>query len=580
MSDESIPQPSPPFDDHAEPTDGGYGYYEVEEYAGDPRLRPRVFEPDPLLADIASQRPLFGEPVEPSERASSALDPVRAADVDRELEFDPAAFDPPKVIRPARRSVTAFVPPDPVEATVDDHPNRDDDEFDEAERADHAGSTDLPPVVRTGRVPFVERNWRIPTIITLVIAMVVIGSVILLLPDGGIVEQDTSNLLELRTQPSKQWDEDLDGFASGAVADGDTLFAIVAKRSSVEVVALDLGNGDERWRTSLGPGGETSVGSIALGGDGLTVVIDSGSGSGVLASLADDTGTIDWQVPFDGEQTAVVADSLVRSADSKGGFVLSAIDRKNKRIGVATPADSYSIDGDQIFVDDGGVLTKRSADTLEVDDTFRFRHSGEITAYAFVGDAPVVAIGEEIVRLDNGGGVRYSFEPDVGVITSMLALQGDALMVGGTGRMRAVTIDNDEAQPITDVRTALTPVAVVEIDDAELIIAAIASGAGGAATLRVVRISDAAFEPVAGIDLIGGNVGAPTTPIVAVGAVGYATSFETVARFIAVDLADGQRLWSLPLIEDDDRTIVGETGVILLSDEDDETIVTFFAPSE
>ena len=544
-------EPSEPFDDHARPTDDGYGYYEVDEYVGDPLLRPPSVEPDELLTDIALRRPLFSRPdFDPPDAAAMAV-PVRG-------EGDVA--DEPGI---ADRNLES------------DAAHGADMSGDSGRRVD--GNEPLPPIVRSGRVSFAERNWRIPTIIALVVAMIVIGTVILLLPDDGIVEQDTSELVELRTQPSKQWDEDLDGFASGVAFDGDTLYAVVGRRSGVEVVAIELSDGDERWRTELGPGGEASVGDVALADGELTVVVDSGSGPGVLAALDAESGTVGWQIGYDGEESAIVADDLVRSTEPDGGTVLRPIDRENERLGPATPAAMSIVDGERIFVDDGRVLTRRSLSTLELDDGFEFRHTGEIAASTFVGGDLIVAVGEQVIRLDDTGAEQFSYDPDVGVVRSLLSMQGDALAVGGTGRTRIVTINSDDAEPVTDVRTSLSAIAVVVIDGEERILGVIPSGTGGAATLRVVRVSDASLETVAEIGVTGGNEAAP---IVVVNDIVYATSSEAVPRFVAADLGDGERLWSFALIEDDDTAVVTETGVVLLTDEDDETVVTYFAADD
>ncbi|MEO6122431.1 MAG: PQQ-binding-like beta-propeller repeat protein [Ilumatobacteraceae bacterium] len=581
MSDES----HPPLDDHLPPTDEGYGFYEVEQYSGDPLLRAPRIEPDELLADIESQRPLF-------DRAGPDRDPIDDAfplvrSTGAEPDFDPTAFDPPRVVRQVRRPQAAaavpFAPPDPddqfVERDGSDAGYLDGDE----QYSDEQYSDDrepMPAIARAGRVSFAERNWRIPTIITLVAALIVIGTVILLLPDDGIINQDSAELIELRRQPSKLWDEDLNGFASGTASDSDTLYAVVAKRSTVEVVAIDLADGDAKWRTKLGVGTVASTGDLSLGENGLTVVIDSGTSSGVLATIAVDTGKIGWQVAFDGSNASILTDSLVAVTDSAGDVMINAIDRKAKKMGISTAADAYAIEGDVIYVDAGNVLTKRSATTLEPEVGFRYNHTAALSMIALVGTSPVVAVGEQIIRLDVSGDQRYTFAPDVGIIRSLLPMQGDAVLVGGSGRMRAVAISEDSAEPITGVRTGVTPVAIVEVEDGELIVASIASGSSGsgaAATLRVSRIVDDGFEPVDEIDLTGAEA-VPT--VVFVGSTVYATSYETVARFIAADLDEGTRLWSIPLIDTGDVAMIGRTGVLLFTRQDDETIVTFFAPAD
>lgn len=587
MSDEPLPQPSPPFDDHADPTDEGYGYYEVEEYVGDPMLRPPVVEADALLDDIASERPLFtGRSMD----SRPMVDPLLpAVAVDRQPEFDPAAFDPPRIVRPVRRPSAGF---DPPAVGAESPPTRRPADTAHAD-AHAAASRDRlpPPGPRIGRVPFAERNWRIPTIVTLVVALIVIGAIILLLPDDRGADQRSAGLVELRTQPSKQWDQDLNGFASGTVVDGNTLYAVVAKRSTVEVVALDLAEGNERWRTALGPGTVRSAGDVALGPGGLTIVVDSGAKPGLLAVVSD-TGKLEWQVPFTGEGSSIVSDSLVSATDPDGTTMISAIDRKSKKLARSDSAELFAIHGRSIYIDADGTLTKRSATTLEPEPNFGFSHSSDISAITFVDGEALLAIGEQLVRLTSSGVERSTFAPEVGVIRSLLLMQGNEVLVGSTGRMRVVAINDDDIEPITGVRTAVTPVAVAVVEDGELIIGSIASGSGGSGALRVLRVVDDAFEAVAEIEMTGTNAigaGAATpnkvTPIAApivaiVGDIIYAMSYESVPRFIAVDFVEGKRLWSIPLIADDDIARVGRNGVLLFSREDDETIVTLFAPND
>ncbi len=479
MSDEFLPPSGPPVeDDPPAPDESGFGYYAVDEYTGDPALRPLVDQPPPT----------------------------------------------------------------------------------------------------SGRVPFAERNWRIPLIGVLIAAMVVLVTVIVLLPDDGLVLDDSSRLVELRVKPTKQWDEDLDGFASSVAADAESMYLVVVKPRATELVALDLATGDERWSLDIGPAGRNATGSVAVVGDRLAVVFSGGSSSrsGSFAMVDPANGKISWQTTVGHPVAAVVSDSVIGAVADDGGSELLAIDSSRKRVGEAVHADEFFLVHDLIYLDNDGVLATADAKTLQPTGTFRYRHDEPIVDPLRVGDDVVLGHGEEIVRLDRDGAEKYSFDAQVGIIRNLLPMAGDRILVSSATRMRVVALNDADAEASTPVRSGVSPVLVHDIDDDEFIVAFDGADRGlGPATLRVMRVDGDDFDQVSEIELVSSD-GAP--PLSAAGTTGYAMSFGTARQFVAFDLNTGQRLWSLAVPPDGEITATSN-GLIVLTREDDESVVGFYSDS-
>lgn len=510
MSDEFLPSSAQPGDDESslpDPDENGYGYYVVEEYSGDPTLRPY---------DLAE-----GELLEPLQ----------------DLDFDP-----------------------PI---VETDPESDADE---------------PANPRSGRVPFAERNWRIPLIGVLVAAVVVLASVILLLPDDGLQQKASGGLVELRRQPVKQWDEDLDGFSSSVAADDESMYLVVVKPRVTALVAFDLATGDQRWSTELGPPGAPATGSVAIVDKGLAVAFNgSSAGDGSFLLVDPANGKILWQSPVALPVAAMVSASVIGGADRGRGFRIESIDYSDKRVGEAVSADAYFLVDDVVYLDRGGVLTTADAATLQPSADFRFAHDDTIADPFRIGDDTVLGVGEQIVRLGADGAEKYSFDPQVGIIRNVMPMNGDRALVSSATRMRVVALNDDAAEEATSVRAGVSPVLTHDIEGDEFIVAFDGPDLGvGAATLRVMRVEGDDFGQVSEIALTSSD-GPP--PVMVVGNTAYATSFGAAPEFVAFDLNTGERLWTLPLVPDAETT-VGASGVIVLTREDDESVVSYFTAGQ
>ncbi len=429
---------------------------------------------------------------------------------------------------------------------------------------------------QSGRVPFAERNWRIPLIGFLIAATVVIVSVVLLLPGDEADVSSGTAAIELREQPVKQWDEDLDGFASGVATDDTSMYAVVVKPTTTELVALDLISGDQRWATELGLGGTTASGSALIGDDGLDVVFDGPSAdSDAYIRIDPDNGEILWTGSV-ARPLATVGSELVVGQATGGGYRLSPIDQAKRKVGDSIAVDTFFMVDDRLYLDDGGMLITADPSTLKPLGKFRYRHDEAVVTPLRLGDDLVFATGERIVRVDAEGVEKYSFDPQVGIIRNLIEMQGDRVLVGGSNRMRVVSLNDSEAEAATRVRTGVSPVAVHEIEGDEFILVFGGPDTGVAPSiLRTMQVTEDNFEQLAEIELISSD-GAPPVPIA--GNTFYTTSLGPSPKFLAFDLTTGQRLWTIVLDPDANATVT-PTGVVVLAREDDESVVTYYAPS-
>ncbi len=542
MSDE-FPPPAQRAEDElvpAEPDESGYGYYEVEEYSGDPAARP--VDPDPIAPEPVAP---FASPqsVAPSPPTRPFAPPM--------IGLEKAAHEAPEIVA---------------------HSATHDDDVD----------GEAWPEGRSGRVPFGDRNWRLPLIAFLGVAIVVLGATILLLPDGGIEQRNVSEFAEIRSKPVKQWDEDLDGFASAATADETSMYIVVAKPTAIELVSFDLNTGDERWSTDLGPGDSTGTGRVAIVEEGLVVVFNPAAGAnGSVVSVDPETGTIRWQGPAGHPLSTVVTGSVV-AGPSASAFELTALDDSKKRLGATIRANAFFVgdrdeDGDVgvIYVDNGGVLTAVDATTLESVPDFQVAHSTPIVAPVAVDGGLVFGQDNEIVRVTDDGTKSYSFDPEIGRIETLVPMSGDQVAVSGSSGTRVVSLDDDKAEFGSNVRLGSALVRVVETDGEEFVAVFDRSTAtSDSGVLSLLRRVDDSFETVSELDTVSPDV-APELTVA--GATGYITSSGASPLFVAFDLITGERLWGLAMLSGDVATLTSD-GVLVLAREDDESVVTYHAP--
>ena len=538
MSDEFLPPTGPPVEDEAplpDPDESGYGYYAVEEYSGDPADRPLA---DPLLTVLPNPPPV--------------------SPVAYERQPSTSPFDPPD--DPPVESASVRSP----DAPIDDEDAEADADFDER------------PLTRSGRVPFAERNWRIPLIGVLIAAVVVLVTVIVLLPDDGLEQDESTGIADLREAPTKQWDEDLDGFAAHVAADDTSMYVVVLKSAAVELVAFDLGSGVQRWATEMGPAGPSSTGSVSVVDDGLAVVVGSRAG-GSFAMIDPKNGKMMWQSPIDQKDPTLEPDFVITGAAAGGGFDLSAIDVSNERVGESVHADGFFFVDDLVYLDNDGVLSTADAKTLEPSGEFSYDHEGPIVDLLGIGQDVVLSGGEQLIRVASDGTASYSFDPQVGIIRDMMPMNGDRILVSGSARMRVVALNDTDAEAATAIRSGVSPLLIHDIEGDEFIVAFDGADRGvGPATVRILRVEADDFDQVSEIELVSAD-GAP--PVTVTGMTAYTSSFGPPPQFLAFDLNSGEQLWTLGLLGGDDPTVISN-GVIVLTREADESVVGFYAKAD
>ncbi|HRE00162.1 MAG TPA: PQQ-binding-like beta-propeller repeat protein, partial [Ilumatobacteraceae bacterium] len=175
------------------------------------------------------------------------------------------------------------------------------------------------------RVPFAERNWRVPTVSVLLIAIVVIGVVIVLLPNDGRVDRSEAAVGSFRDKPKERVSTSVAGTIVALETNDDSIYVLSVVNRSLRLVSLDRSTGDERWNVSLEAlGGARSsmiprvVGDLWADADSLAVVSVVGAADPRYRAIDAESGAVTWSAQLrEGSAPAFERELLVstRSAD-------------------------------------------------------------------------------------------------------------------------------------------------------------------------------------------------------------------------------------------------------------------------
>jgi outer membrane protein assembly factor BamB len=259
------------------------------------------------------------------------------------------------------------------------------------------------------------------------------GSARLPLPAGQTVEPERSWSVEVP----------LSGRSSGLVREDRFVAVETSDDDDVSLVARSLNDGKEVWSDDL-PGD----GQLLDDDDDLVVqIFDDGSGSGELRSYDEGDGDLRWKAEVDGDALISAnrhGDRLLREAADE--VVAYRVDNGKEAWSETTSGAPYAVDGDRVFLTDGGGVRAVALDDGE--EIWTTDVTGDVTALVFSADRVVIAAGEEIVGLAAGDGKEvWRADLGTGPVSNMNegAVSGLNALADGTvvvvGLEDAVAID-------------------------------------------------------------------------------------------------------------------------------------------
>jgi outer membrane protein assembly factor BamB len=263
-------------------------------------------------------------------------------------------------------------------------------------------------------------------------------------------------------KPSENWSYSLeDSVLEDVGAIGDTVYAAISEDGEFELVALEKGSGEERWRSDLD--GEGSINLLSAAGLVISVPeVYEGEGNGVVEAFTRD-GELRWSYEADAQLDGAtrVGDSLLLATSDADGDD-AAVTRLDARTGDelwSVDGDAMSVTGDRIAVQDGDdVVVYQLGSGDEVWSTEIDEEDG--TLLAAFGSLVAVADGEDVIayRLSDG---EEAWTTDAGVEDLFMGgVLGDGrLVVNGSDGGAVLDSDGkilwDDSDGITGMRAVI-----------------------------------------------------------------------------------------------------------------------------
>ncbi len=317
---------------------------------------------------------------------------------------------------------------------------------------------------------------------------------------------------------------------------------------SVAIVALDVDDGQERWRTAVQPAtGRHDV----LGVVDRAVIVRSFAGPDMayrrLLAFDEGSGALLWDRGFDGDWSATVNTTtglVVVDVHRPGASVIEA--SEVELIGPRTGERVDVVAGELVgFAPDGRVVTRIGDEVLATTG-----ESSDLLGLVEPGGAPFTVLGSQVVVADDEAGTLRVFDGDAeprqlplvgsaGIdaparVVLLAPLGGTSLVVHGNGYVYGAHVGDQTAELRWHVRGVVLASATTDRGRALL------TATEGGAQQRVIDSSTG--RTIADVVLRPGSL--ETLTLLANGVVVQESiDGEPVRR--ALDL-DGRELWSLP----------------------------------
>ena len=260
---------------------------------------------------------------------------------------------------------------------------------------------------------------------------------------GGDGDAGSSTSPAFPDAPEEEWSVRTDGYGVRASANGSSVFVTAFDDSDDDfvVTALDVGEGDELWSTTVGR--EVPNAGVDIVTDDVILVYTCFDERCTTYALDAETGDELWDDELDGTFSQQ-AGALFYQEENR----LSTIDATTGDTLESVRADSISIDSNGFVTgDDGDEIEVYRASSLEtvfgpvdVDD--------DTVAHAYDGKLLVTAIEDELVSLDGDGEVVRESRVDADVIYGIRYVGGDVFVLSTDEGILGVRPEDGSADEI------------------------------------------------------------------------------------------------------------------------------------
>lgn len=299
------------------------------------------------------------------------------------------------------------------------------------------------------------RGWWKP-VLAVIVALAVVGgglALVRVIGDGG----DTADAQRLLVpdQLDGLWTASVDGEATGANLDDDSVYVghRAVDSGQIGVVRFDRESGDETWSTDLdGTGSFVDVVGVVDGVVVVTACDEECIAYGVNVADGDEL----WSESIGDGFAQVVDGGLITVVGGTVELLEPATGTRSERV----RGDESTFDGTHVMVFDG--------DDVEVFDLDLERVLGPVSVtdaddVAFDGSRLVVAQGDELRFVDEDGSVTQTSTVDVGVIEQVRPVDDETVILGSDEGVIAVDPTQDVADELWSARGEIGDVAEVDV---------------------------------------------------------------------------------------------------------------------
>jgi hypothetical protein len=436
---------------------------------------------------------------------------------------------------------------------------------------------DEPEHARPARTP--PPWWKIGAAVGALLVVVIVA-VVALGGDDAPPAAPEAALAAMRRAPAQQWKRSIDGTLVGHFVDDEHTLALELTDQQLVVSALAAATGETLWEHTIEPSPLTDL-SVAddvfaaaqpLGDDIVIVLGAVRQPHRDVVVLDGGTGDERWRDETATDAFGFVGPGVIGSLGSDR-LVVEIVDDSAHRVADAIDVGQVFATADATYADDGTAITR----LFPVNGpSFAFEHTDSVASAAGVEGGLVIGTGDRVTSVSSIGTRRWSVNGRVGAVSSVLAMNGDQLLVNGASGIRVIS--SVDGSDVTNNPSDF-PFATV--------------GAGPNGHDVVFAFSTDSFDPTkrAGVAALSAGSSGFTRladlsgfslPLIqSAGSVVYVTegqrTDETERTIAAFELPGGRSLWSMPIAQFADAIVTADG--LLLVDSGDDPAFTFFAPA-
>ncbi len=421
--------------------------------------------------------------------------------------------------------------------------------------------------------------WKIAAAVGALVVVSVIVAVVASGGDDAPSSTPTSGLAAMRRTPDQQWRRSVDGSLVGHFVDDDHTIAMALIDQRLVVSTLKTATGETMWEHTIEPSPATDLSltddvfaAAQPLGDHIVIVFGANrQPHRDVVVLDGGSGDERWRDETTTDAFGFVGPGTIGSVGSDR-VVIEIVNDAQRDVAAPIEVGQVFATGDATYADDGSAIAR----VFPVNGpSFAFEHTDPAAAAAGVEGGLVIGTGDRVTSVSSVGTRRWSVNGRVGAVSSVLAMNGDRLLVTGEGGIRVISsVDGGD----------------VTNNPSEFPLASVGAGPNGHDV--VFAISSDSFDPTVRVGVAVLSAGGSgftrladlsgfSLPLIqSAGSVVYVAegqrTDETQRTFAAFELPGGRTLWAMPIARFADAIVTADG--LLVVDSGDEPSLTFFAP--